>query len=206
MIKIMKVLLVDDHLLVRDGISLVLEEFEPGMTVVNASTCGETRELLAECDDIDLVLLDIGLPDVNGLDCLKAIRNRDPLLPVVMLSGLDNPEKITAAIESGARGFIPKSAKKEIMLSVIRLVMAGGIYMPDSSLMTNARTHNKINGLTPRQREVLRLLAEGLPNKAIANTLGMAEATVRVHVTSILRNLKVNNRTEAAIKAREIIS
>ena len=198
----MKVLLVDDHLLVRDGISLVLEQLEPDMTILTASSCSETRALLEEQGDVDLVLLDIGLPDINGIDCLKAIRQRDPLMPVVMLSGNDRQENVKAAIDAGARGFIPKSAKKEIMLSAIQLVLAGGVYLPDTSLV--AESHSKISGLTPRQKDVLRLLADGLSNKAIAKELGMAEATVRVHVTSILRVLQVNNRTEAAIMAREL--
>jgi DNA-binding NarL/FixJ family response regulator len=200
----MKVLLVDDHLLVRDGISLVLEELDHDLTVFTASTCCEALALLEEHNSVDLVLLDIGLPDVNGIECLKTIRVRDSLLPVVMLSALNKPEKIKEAIENGARGFIPKNANKEILLSAIRLVLAGGIYMPDSSLVTNSNAYSEINSLTPRQQEVLRLLAEGASNKVIGNTLGMAEATVRVHVTSILRVLKVQNRTEAAIKAREI--
>lgn len=198
----MKVLLVDDHILVRDGIGMVLEELDPGLTILNASTCSETQLILMGQSDIDLVLLDIGLPDINGIDCLKAIRQRDPLMPVVMLSGNDRQENVKAAIDAGARGFIPKSAKKEIMLSAIQLVLAGGVYLPDTSLV--AESHSKISGLTPRQKDVLRLLADGLSNKAIAKELGMAEATVRVHVTSILRVLQVNNRTEAAIMAREL--
>lgn len=181
---------------------MVLVELEPDLTILNASTCSETQAILAARNDIDLVLLDIGLPDINGIDCLKAIRQRDPLMPVVMLSGNDRQENVKAAIDAGARGFIPKSAKKEIMLSAIQLVLVGGIYLPDNSLM--AKPHSKISGLTPRQKEVLRLLADGLSNKAIARELGMAEATVRVHVTSILRVMEVHNRTEAAIMARDL--
>ena len=200
----MNVLLVDDHLLVRDGIALVLEQVEPEITILTAASCRETLDTLTENSDIDLVLLDIGLPDINGIECLKAIRNLDVLMPVVMLSANDRQENIIASIDAGARGFIPKCAKKEIMLAAIRLVLAGGIYIPDRSI-TSGSCSGKLKCLTPRQREVLLLVAEGLSNKAIAASLDMAEPTVRSHVTSILRILHVNNRTEAALLARDIL-
>ena len=201
----MKVLLVDDHILVRDGISLVLEQLEPGTVVLTASTCAQTQAMMDKHSDIDLVLLDIGLPDINGIDCLKKIRQKDSLLPVVMLSGINKIENIQLSLKAGARGFIPKSVSKEIMLNAIQQVMSGNIYLPNDNLITPDDLSTSDTSLTPRQRQVLQLLAGGLSNKAIANELGMAEATVRIHVTSIFWALNVTNRTEAAIKAREML-
>ena len=200
----MKILLVDDHTLVRDGISLVLEQFEDNISILTASTAKETLSLLAKHEDTDLVLMDVGLPDSSGIDCLKRIRQLTPLIPVVMLSANDGHETVRAAIDAGARGFIPKSAGKEIMLSAIQLIMAGGIYLPESSMRAVSAPQGEAGSLTRRQREVLQRLAEGKSNKAIANELGMSEATVRVHVTSIFKVLDVCNRTEAALKAREL--
>ena len=200
----MKVLLVDDHNLVRDGIGMVLEALEPDMTILNASLGHEAQAILTQHVDIDLVLLDIALPDMNGIECLKHIRKHYSLLPVIMLSANDQKENIKAAIDAGARGFIPKCVGKDVMLSAIGLVMAGGIYIPDNNVSSTGVCGDQgaTCNLTPRQQDVLRLLAEGMSNKNIASELGMAEATVRTHITSILRTLGVRNRTEAAIVAR----
>jgi len=205
----LSLLIIDDHILFRDGLRRLLEELSKDVILYEASSCQQTQEQLQAHPDVDLVLLDIGLPDIDGFTCLENMHKINPLLPVVILSGNATPDDIRKAIDLGARGFIPKSDSKEILISALKLVLAGGIYIPPMalhSMPSGNTTHapSSPNSLTPRQIEVLRLLAKGASNKHIANTLGSAESTVRVHVTAILKALGVSNRTSAALKAKEL--
>jgi len=151
-------------------------------------------------------LLDLNLPGVSGLDGMQQIRHQIPATPIVLLSASEDRSKVLRAIEQGAKGYIPKSSASDIIITALQLVLTGGVYLPMAILDTvNSPRTKTSNGngktLTPRQVDVLKLLAEGHSNKSIGNRLEMAENTVRVHVSAILRFLQVSNRTEAGIAA-----
>lgn len=211
----MKILVVDDHPLMREALRTVLQQLGSPTVVLEAQDC-PTALILAEGHvDLDLVLLDLALPGVHGLDALAVLRERYPELPVVVLSADEGQQTILQAIERGAMGFIPKSSPREVMLSALRLVMAGGIYLPPTVLQqpvlesgselaggirpqTPTRTPADL-GLTARQVQVLRLLLQGKSNKLICRELDLAEGTVKIHVSAILKALQVTSRTQAVI-------
>lgn len=199
----MKILLIDDHPLFLEGMRTVLQQLE----IVSIKTSGSCEEALTMLDsEFDLVLLDINLPGMSGLEGLQQIRNQIPATPLVVMSASEDRSKVMLAIEQGAKGYIPKSSTPEVMLNALQLVLSGGVYLPMAVLDTVNSSQSKttnVDGqaLTPRQVEVLKLLAEGHSNKAIGNQLSMAENTVRVHVSAILRFLDVSNRTEAGMAA-----
>jgi len=202
----MKILLVDDHPLFIEGIRTVLQRLNDHVSIQSAGSCEEAIELTEDEDDIDLLLLDLNLPGVSGLDGLQHLRRQLPATPIVLLSASEDRNKVLRAIELGAKGYIPKSSTPDIIITALQLVLSGGVYLPMAVLDTvNSSQLKTCNAdgqtLTPRQVEVLGLVAEGLSNKAIANRLSMAENTVRVHVSAILRFLDVTNRTEAGVAA-----
>ena len=207
----MKVLLVDDHVLIRDALRSVLREVWDRAAIIEAADARQAMHSIEANPDLDLVLLDLTLPDGNGFDTLSRIRERHPAMAVVILSASDDRDAITRAFELGVVGFIPKSAQREVMLSALKLVCSGGIYVPPEVLgrpqppPATARPElspslSKL-GLTERQLEVLALMMQGKSNKAICRELDIAEPTVKNHVTCILKALKVSNRTEAVIAA-----
>lgn len=205
----MKILFIEDHLLVREAISLVVEQLAAEVVVLEAGTCAEGLQQAEEHRDIDLVLLDLGLPDGNGLVAMRSLHERLPRARIVVMSGSQSPNDVAEAIEQGARGFITKNETIPVMLSALRLIIAGGVYVPyelasgakESSLTLAS---NSPVPLTPRQLEILRLLAAGMSNKEIARETGTSGSTVRAHVSAILRALQVQNRTEAALAATRL--
>jgi DNA-binding NarL/FixJ family response regulator len=204
----MKFLVVDDHVLIRDALASVLGQLQPGSAVIEASSCEEALEAVACHADLSLILLDLALPDGDGVTLLARLRRDRPAVPVVMLSAMQDRSSVTRALEAGASGFIPKSARREIMLSALNLIFAGGIYVPpeilapDHSLGSGrADARRGRFGLSERQEEVLVLLMQGLSNKAISRRLDLAEPTVKNHVTAILKALGARNRTEAVATA-----
>jgi DNA-binding NarL/FixJ family response regulator len=173
--------------------------------VVEAGSASEALAQLQAHTDVDLVLLDLNLPDANGLDLLTDIGNRSPDVPVVMLSGTVDQQRIRDALDRGASGFILKAESREVLLKALALVLAGGVYVPPAALSRGqdgggegAPTPQSL-GLTERQMEVLALLMQGMNNKLICRALGLAEPTVKNHVSAILRALDVNSRTEAVL-------
>ena len=213
----MKILTVDDHELFRTGLREVLRGLKPRPALVEAGTAEEALAAAAAHDDLDLVLLDLGLPDVDGFTLLKKLRARHPLVSVVVVSGQESPRQIKAALDGGAAGFVPKSSRKDVILGALELVRAGGTYVPPgvldlAAIEAEERTAQakaearraRTAGLTPRQREVLELMAKGLTNKEIAGVLGIAPLTVKVHVAAVLQALDVSNRTEAVMAMVEL--
>lgn len=208
----MLALIVDDHVLIRDALRGVLGGFVDVSGVIEAATAADAERLLDQTPGIGLVLLDLLLPDRDGLSLLTSIRTGYPGTSVVMLSATDDRTRMIAALESGAAGFIPKSATREVMQGALKLVFAGGIYVPPEILARPAtppaaqvppsalRAATKL-GLTVRQVDVLQLMMQGMSNKAICRALDIAEPTVKNHVTAILRALGATNRTEAVIAA-----
>jgi len=200
----MKIMLVDDHPLFLEGVRTVLLQLDDNVSIQTSGSCEEALSLID--DDIDLVLLDINLPGMSGLEGLQQLRHKAPATPLVVMSASEDRNKVMRAIEQGAKGYIPKSSTSDIILNALQLVLSGGVYLPMAILDTVNSAQTKTTNadgqtLTPRQVEVLRLLAVGHSNKIIANKLDMAENTVRVHVSAILRFLDVRNRTEAGMAA-----
>lgn len=201
----MKILLIDDHALFRDGILLILEGLNTHIETFEAGSYESARIIMDEQNDLDLVLLDLGLPGISYIDALLAIRQQLPDTLIVILSGTEDHRMVEQTIRQGARGYIPKSSPAKIMLNALRLVISGGTYVPPQILKNNTIDGIRTTGineeldmkLTPRQCDVLHQLAEGKPNKEIAKVLNLTESTVRAHVAAILKSFDVSNRTQA---------
>jgi DNA-binding NarL/FixJ family response regulator len=210
----MKVLLLDDHALVREAMRGVIAELQPDAAVIEASTGVDGLSLMQQHADVALVMLDLGLPDSNGFETLQQLRQRYPSTSVVMLSGSNDRDTVATALAKGALGFIPKTASRDVLVNALRLILAGGIYIPPEILMeseplsapspSDDRRSPADLGLTPRQVDVLALMMQGKSNKLICRTLDLAEPTVKNHVSAILKALGVVNRTEAALAAAKL--
>lgn len=201
----MKILIVDDHALFREGLCYVLKSLEAQVSILEASNYDSALRCAAENADIDLILLDLHLPGKNGFTILNALIQRYPALPVVIISASNQHSDIQRTIDAGAMGYIPKDTTSAVMLNALRLVLSGGVYVPQRLAQQNGR-HSNNNGsdLTPRQLQVLSLLTQGDSNKEIAFKIDIAEATVKMHITSILKTLGVSNRTQAALAAEKM--
>lgn len=209
----MKILVVDDHQLIREALRGVLKELQRDAVILEASHAGQATQTITEQTDIDLVLLDLTLPDREGFTVLEELRQRQPAPSVVVLSAIQDRSHVVRALDLGASGYIPKSATRDVMLGAIRLVLAGGVYIPPQVLERDAPAEpaaSPINrdhieacgsqlGLTDRQIDVLALMMQGMNNKTICRVLNLAEPTVKNHVSSILRAFKVSNRTEVVV-------
>jgi DNA-binding NarL/FixJ family response regulator len=214
----MKILIVDDHALIRDALQGLLKKLKRGAIVLEASDSRQAMDTVAADGDISLVLLDLNLPDRDGFSVLAELRERYPAVAIVMLSAIQERAKVLKALELGAVGYIPKSARREVMMSALQLVFAGGVYIPPEILareeLAQAVAIPQRNdrpivspseiGLSDRQLDVLGQLMQGKNNKVICRVLGLAEPTVKNHVTAILKALKVTNRTEAVIAVNEL--
>lgn len=170
-------------------------------------------ELTAENPDLDLVLLDINLPDMDGHEALKVFSDRFQTLPVIMLTASESRHNMRRCFDAGASGYIPKSSSAELMLGAIQLVLAGGIYVPPSLTISQrlpqiakhrAIEMDALGKLTDRQGEVLFHLQDGISNKQIAERLSLSEATVKVHISAILKALGLRSRVEAALIAQKL--
>ena len=194
-------LLVEDHPLVRSGTAQLLRRLGDCVEVLEAGTCREALALCRQHPDIDLVLLDLALPGMDGFEGLDHFRHQFPSLPVVVLSASDAPGDVRLAMARGAQGYLFKTLPPGVMEQALRLVLEGGVYLPPTVL--DPTPPPLLQQLTPRQRDVLFLLEKGLSNKEIGRRLGLTENTVRSHAAAIFRCLGVRNRTEAARWLRE---
>ena len=206
----MKVLIVDDHALIRDALSRVLANLAPDMTVLEATDPRLALEMIERQPDLDLVLLDLSLPGIHGLSVLQTLREKYPAISVVVISATSDRDNVKRALDHGALGFIPKSSSNEVLQSALRLVLAGGIYVPPEILgrsgvdepvtppIAAGQTPAEI-GLTERQAQILPLIMKGKPNKLICRELDIAESTVKNQITAILKVLNVTSRTQAVI-------
>lgn len=211
----MKFLLVDDHVLFREGVALVLRSSLPDVEIAEAGSCAEAFERLSR-EKVDLVLMDLQLPGMSGLDGIAQVRSRFADIPVVALSSSDDKETVLKALDSGAMGYIPKSSASSVLVAALKLIMAKGIYLPPSVFLGErpevAPRESKAQsgkspadlGLTPRQSEVLYLLLQGKPAKVICRELGLSGTTVKVHTSAVLRALNVTTRTQAVIAAGKL--
>jgi len=208
----MRILIVDDHPVMRGGIRACLHDLDASIAFVEAADLEEALRA-AKAQPADLVLFDLTLPGVSSIEALSAFRaSLDPCPPVVVFSATDDRGTVTAALDAGAMGFIPKTSTPAILQSALRLVLANGIYVPPTVLrrrdgapgpapapaQPGLRRLSEL-GLTPRQQQVCALMVKGRPVKQIARDLDISAATVKAHLQPILRALGVMNRTEAIV-------
>jgi DNA-binding NarL/FixJ family response regulator len=196
----MKILVADDHALFREGVIHILQGLDENVISIESNDVEQTLGLVAENDDLDLLLMDLYMPGQNGFDALDILTNSHPALPIVVLSASNNPHDMQKTIQKGAMGFIRKDSTGSVMLNALRLVLAGEIYTPSQMMITGSEQRHH---LTQRQLEVLQLLEQGCANKIIAGQLNISEATVKMHISAIFRELMVSNRTQAVLKALE---
>jgi DNA-binding NarL/FixJ family response regulator len=209
-----RILVADDHPLFRDAIksaiSAPIGDDSEAPRVNEAEDFGSAMKALADNPDTDLVLLDLSMPGSSGLSALVSVRAAFPAVPVVVISGTDDPSTVRRSIELGASGFISKSARTDAIRKGVSDVLSGEISLPDG--MDLGSEHDpeigglieRIRTLTPQQARVLGMLGEGLLNKQIAYELGVSEATIKAHVSAVLQKLNVDSRTQAVIMLSKI--
>jgi DNA-binding NarL/FixJ family response regulator len=208
----MKFLVVDDHSLIREAMRGVLKELCGEAIVLEAGSAGQAAEAIGQHPDLALILLDLQLPDRDGIELLRELREHHPATSVVMLSAFCDRDTVVKALDNGALGFIPKTDSREVLLGALRLILAGGTYIPPDVLgrgpaaapapgrqTPQKRLSPAELGLTERQVDVLALMMQGKSNKLICRELDLAEPTVKNHVSAILKALEVSNRTEAVL-------
>lgn len=225
----MRILIADDHRLIVEGVKLKLAELGPDTDFVTAMDMAELRDAIhaPSAASMSLALIDLAMPGVQGSEHLTEVIEQLPEVPVIVLSGVEDPNLMKTLLAMGVQGFIPKAYSPDVMLSAVRLVLSGGVYVPP--LMLQERVDGAANGaataaqapspapaspdsleerlrklLTERQIDVLRLLSQGKPNKLIARDLGISEGTVKIHLAAIFRALNVRNRVEAVVASRRI--
>jgi DNA-binding NarL/FixJ family response regulator len=203
-----RVLIADDHPLYRDALQLVVAGVFADMECSHGADVAGTLRAL-DAGDIDLVLLDLSMPDASGLEGLRRIRAAHPTVPVIVCSADDDPRTVREAFQDGAAGYLPKSSGTALTRHALEIVRAGGRYVPSEALREQAASPTgggtervAEDPLTPRQVRVLELMEQGLSNKAIGRELGIGEITVKAHVSAILRKLGVDNRVQAVLAAR----
>jgi len=215
----MKFLVVAVHELIREAMRGALKQLDAEATILEAADSRQAMPLIEENIDLDLILLDLNLPDRDGFSMLVELRRTHPSVPVVVMSAQQDQDSVVKALKLGAFGFIPKSATRKLILGALQFVMSGGTYIPPQALPseqspltpTPAPTlqakpetgADKVSpadlGLTGRQIDVLALIMQGKSNKAICRVLDLSEPTVKSHVSAILRALNVSSRTEIVV-------
>ena len=206
-----RVMIADDHAMVRDGLRGMLASDRMLQVVGEASTGAEAVELAHRLKP-DLILMDIRMPDMDGLAATRRIKEEIPDTSIIMVTIYDNPDYLLEAISAGAAGYLLKDVSRFELLQTIRIIVEGGSFL-NQELMTKSlqqlaarreplqREHAPFERLTPREEEVLKVLAQGLSNKEIAAQLVVSVATVKTHVEHIIQKLHVSDRTQAAVKA-----
>jgi DNA-binding NarL/FixJ family response regulator len=199
----MQVLLVDDHRMFLEGVSALLKEVEPGISILTANSIAQAIETKGA---IDLIFLDLHLPDACGFNGIERLRFAFEASPIVVVSSEDAPSHIEECIQHGAMGFVPKSSSASELFTAMKRILSGQSYLPQHSITgklgfaPKVSVHEKVH-LSPRQREVLMKLIQGKANKVIARELGISESTIKTHVNAVMAALGVNNRTEAVYRA-----
>ncbi|MDG9928659.1 MULTISPECIES: response regulator transcription factor [Pseudomonas] len=210
-----KILIADDHPLFREAIHNVIADGFPGSAVMETADLDSTLELTQDHDDLDLILLDLNMPGMHGLNGLINLRNEAPTVPVVIVSAEQDKQIVLQAITYGAVGFITKSSPRAQMTEAIEQILNGNVYLPSDIIRTqknpSRRSHEEpsippelLQALTRKQLLVLERMTKGESNKQIAYNLDIAETTVKAHVSAILRKLNVHNRVQAILSASDI--
>jgi DNA-binding NarL/FixJ family response regulator len=220
----MKILLADDHALIRAGLRSELATLASTVDFIEAWDAASLRQMFEQNRDLDLALVDLTMPGMLGARSIAALRADFPIVPLIVVSGVDAASEVQAVLRAGAAGYIPKSGVAQVMLQAIKLVLAGGQYLPPqlmhmlddaahdrtdansvASAESNGAEASRLDLLSPRQREVFALLAKGLSNKLIARQLDITEGTVKSHVATIFDVLHVHNRVSAVAEARMLV-
>lgn len=209
----MKILIVDDHPVLRDGVAKLLQLGGDDTVVVQASSADEAMRMLDQHIDLDAVLLDLTLKGMGGQAAITEFAKIRPELPIVIFSASENPQDVRDAFAHGALGYVTKTSNLHTLMTAMKMVLEGERYVPPIVLDELVSRHADIVPaqssapmdmlLTQRQIEVLRYVAAGVPNKVIADKLGLSEKTVKAHITSIFKALNVLNRTQAAVAGRK---
>lgn len=214
----MNILIADDHTFIRSGLQDNLKQIMPQAVIFNADSATQALQLAAQNIDFRLAIVDLFMPDMDGFAFLRKLCTSHPELPIIVISATDNPAHVRKVLELGAMGFIPKSSSTQQFNNVVNIVLSGGTHIPASfadslrlhdaevSIADDADTEEALlkRQLTVRQKEILAKLGEGKSNKQIARELLVSENTVKVHVSSILKVLKLDNRTQAGIAAEKL--
>ena len=210
-----QILIADDHPLFREAIARVIDDGFPGSTLLEASGLDGALEIIDQNDDIDLVLLDLNMPGMQGLGGLVQLRNQFPGVPAVIVSAEEDKKVILQTVTYGAVGFITKSTPRKQMISALEQILSGSIYLPSDIIRSgggSVQTRNQEPGLLPellesltrKQLQVFERMTRGESNKMIAYELSIAESTVKAHVSAILRKLGATNRVQAILSASDI--
>lgn len=201
----------DDHPLFREALIHAIQNCVAGADILEADSLASLYEVVEANPDADLLFLDLNMPGVSGFSALAYMRSNHESLPTVIVSAVDDPTVIRRAIQHGASGFIPKSSPIRTIETAIDCILQGELWLPDNidpdddALDSEeARIAAAMSALTPHQFRVLMMLGEGLLNKQIAYQLGVSEATIKAHVTAILRKMQVNNRTQAVLAVQKL--
>lgn len=204
-----RVVIADDHPLFRAALRLAVERVLPGAVVTEADSFSALQTAMSQSPDIDLVLLDLRMPGVQGYASLAWLRASYASVPVVMVSADEDAITIHRALDFGAAGFIPKSAGLEVLTQALTAVLDGQLWIPAQASTPpdndDAQLARRVASLSPQQLRVLMHLAEGRLNKQIAFDLDVTEATIKAHVTAILRKLGLYRRTQAAVLAQRLL-
>ncbi|MDW3094575.1 MAG: response regulator transcription factor [Gammaproteobacteria bacterium] len=212
---VFRIMVADDHALVRGGLVQLVKLVEESVEIIESTDFNQTLEYLANDQEIDLLLLDLMMPGMSGMDSIKQICEEHPDVPLIVVSVRENIASIRNALAAGAVGYIPKTSSPDVMMSAIKLVLSGGVYVPPHVLGLTSATEDTLKDqvidegidnsrgysmLTKRQQEVLDLMALGKSNKEIADELGLTTGTVKMHSSRIFKTLNVQNRTEAVAR------
>jgi len=209
----LRIVIADDHALVRGGMSLLIDIASPQAEVLQANSMEQVKGFLSEAESIDLILLDLMMPGMQGESDIKAISGSRPEIPIIIVSVKEDINSIRSSLAAGAMGYIPKTSSPDVTVSAIQLVLAGGVYVPPHVLQLGAsllgvKEENvevkNTYGLTGRQIEVLNLVVSGKSNQSIGTVLGLTTGTIKMHVSAIFKKLGVGSRTEAAMKYSEL--
>ncbi len=200
----MKLLIADDHGLFRLGLKAAIEQKVEGSEVLEAQDAKSALETMEREKDLKLALLDISIPGNEGLSFIYTALERYPNIKICVISGNEDPAIISAVMDKGASGFIPKSSANEVIFSAVQIILAGSQYFPMDLLnKAPSKSEKSLSRLTPRQLDVLKSMAEGQANKQIADNLNISVGTVKTHITAIFEELVVTNRTQAINAARD---
>lgn len=194
-----RILIVDDHPVVRAGLSSMLGT-QPELQVVGSASNGEEAINMVQRDSPDVVLLDLRMEGMNGVDTLLAIKRKDTAIRVIILTSYETDEDIYRAVQAGAEGYLLKDTSLREMVEAIKVIHSGKRYIPRHIAARLAERMMRTN-ITPRELEILKMLVKGLTNKQIGHVFGISDNTVRNHVNSIIEKLEVSDRTEAATTA-----
>ena len=215
----MKILVAEDHPLYRQALYGLLRQLDETVELIDATNYQELTECAGEhAVSLDLILIGLRMPGVGGFEVLEQIKSQAPAVPIAVISASESRADARRSLQAGALGYSPKTLDSQIILGALRLILSGGVYVPElllgkksglserlaSTKKTTARDASAKKVLTRRQQDVLRLMSKGESNKQIARQLGITEGTTKLHVSAIFKALKATNRTEATVKATEL--